>query len=231
MGHHAQVAIRSSPRDAARSAAVAADLTAPPNTFPHACRIGKHDRAERLHQRPTVVWLTGISAAGKSTIANIVEQELYSRGHHTYLLDGDRIRCGLNSDLGFSESDRLENVRRVAEVAHLMVEAGLIVLVAFISPFRNQRASARSLFDTDEFIEVHVDAPLEVAERRDPKGLYEKARRGEIPNFTGIDSPYEAPESPDIRIDTTNTSPAEAASQVLDLLERLERVSVAQGRS
>ena len=178
-----------------------------------------------LGQRPTVVWLTGISAAGKSTIANIVEQELHDRGHLTYLLDGDRVRCGLNSDLGFSETDRLENLRRVTEVASLMVESGLIVLVAFISPFRKQRQSARSLFAPGEFVEVFVDAPIEVAERRDPKGLYEKARRGEIPNFTGIDSPYEAPEHPDIRIDTTEISPAEAAQSVLDLLERLERVS------
>ncbi len=178
-----------------------------------------------LGQRPTVVWLTGISAAGKSTIANIVEQELHDRGHLTYLLDGDRVRCGLNSDLGFSETDRLENLRRVTEVASLMVESGLIVLVAFISPFRKQRQSARSLFAPGEFVEVFVDAPIEVAERRDPKGLYEKARRGEIPNFTGIDSPYEAPEHPDIRIDTTEISPAEAAQSVLDLLEQLERVS------
>jgi len=210
---------------------VAADLTGPPNTFPHACRIGKQDRAQALDQRPTVVWLTGISAAVKSTIANIVEQDLHARGHHTYLLDGDRVRCGLNSDLGFNESDRLENVRRVAEVAHLMVEAGLIVLVAFISPFRNQRDRARALFGREEFIEVFVDVPLEVAERRDPKGLYEKARRGEIPNFTGIDSPYEAPDHPDSRIDTTRTSPAEAATEVIGLLEQLGRVSAGHRRT
>jgi bifunctional enzyme CysN/CysC len=178
-----------------------------------------------LGQRPTVVWLTGISASGKSTIANMVEQELHDRGHLTYLLDGDRVRCGLNSDLGFSESDRLENVRRVAEVAHLMVESGLIVLVAFISPFRNQRESARLLFEPGEFIEVFVDAPIEVAERRDPKGLYEKARRGEIPNFTGIDSPYEPPEDPHIRIDTTNISPAEPPGAAPELHDHLDRVS------
>jgi bifunctional enzyme CysN/CysC len=212
-----------------RQAAVAADLTVPPNTFPPRCRIGKEDRASALGQRPSAVWLTGISASGKSTIANLVEQELHTRGHHTYLLDGDRIRCGLNADLGFSESDRVENVRRVAEVAHLLVEAGLIVLVAFISPFRDQRASARALFDTGEFIEVYVDAPLEVAEGRDPKGLYEKARRGEIANFTGIDSPYEAPERPDLRVDTSRTSPDEAAGQVLGFMERENRIAPARG--
>jgi len=198
--------------------------------FPHACRIGKQERADAMGQRPAVVWLTGISAAGKSTVANLVEQELHARGHHTYLLDGDRIRCGLNSDLGFTEADRVENVRRVAEVAHLLVEAGLIVLVAFISPFRNQRESARALFDPGEFIEVFVDAPLEVAERRDPKGLYEKARRGEIPNFTGIDSPYEPPQRPDLRIDTTETSPGEAAAELLRHLERLGRIDIGTGR-
>jgi bifunctional enzyme CysN/CysC len=223
MGHHDRVAI-SSWRRRALQAAVAADLTPPPNTFPHKCRIGKPERADALGQRPTVIWLTGISASGKSTIANLVEQDLHGRGHHTYLLDGDRIRCGLNSDLGFTESDRLENVRRVAEVAHLLVEAGLIVLVAFISPFREQRNSARALFEADEFVEVFVDAPLEVAERRDPKGLYEKARRGEIPNFTAIDSPYEPPDAPDVHVDTTRTSPDEAAQQVIRYLERLDRV-------
>ncbi len=208
-----------------QQAAVAADLTPPPNTFPHKCRIGKYERAEALGQRPTVVWMTGISASGKSTIANLVEQELHARGHHTYLLDGDRIRCGLNADLGFSEADRFENVRRVIEVAHLLVEAGLIVLVAFISPFRDQRNSARGLFEPGEFVEVFVDVPLEVAEQRDPKGLYARARRGEIPNFTGIDSPYEAPDSPDLHIDTAQSSPDEAADALIAYLEGQDRVA------
>lgn len=222
------VALSSSRQQAVRSTAVAADLTPPRRLYPHECRIGKPERSEALRQQPTVVWLTGISASGKSTIANIVEQELHARGHHTYLLDGDRVRLGLNSDLGFSEADRVENVRRVAEVAHLLVEAGLIVLVAFISPFRDQRQAARELFDPGEFVEVFVDAPLSVAEQRDPKGLYEKARRGEIPNFTGIDSPYEPPENPEIRIDTTRASAREAAGEVLHHLERAERVSAPQ---
>ena len=197
---------------------------APPNTYPQQTKISKSERATKMGQRPTVVWLTGISAAGKSTIGNLLEQELHGRGHHTFLLDGDRIRCGLNSDLGFSEFDRIENVRRVVEVAHLMVDAGLIVIVAFISPFRDQRQAARSLFEVEEFVEVFVDAPLEIAERRDPKGLYKRARRGEIPNFTGIDSPYEPPERPEIRIDTTSTTPEQAAAEVLGLLERMGRV-------
>jgi bifunctional enzyme CysN/CysC len=188
--------------------------------------VGKDDRARGLRQRPTVVWLTGISAAGKSTIANLVERELHRRGHHTYVLDGDCVRRGLNSDLGFSESDRDENIRRVAQ---LMIDAGLIVIVAFISPFRIQRQAARALFDPEEFIEVFVDTPLKVAEERDPKGLYEKARRGEIPHFTGIDSPYEAPEYPELRIDTVGMSPAGAAREVLGLLERLGRVTAGSG--
>jgi bifunctional enzyme CysN/CysC len=230
MGHHDQVALSSSRRRAVQQAAVAADLTPAPNTFPPRCRIGKEDRALALGQRPTVVWLTGISAAGKSTIANLVEQELHDRGHHTYLLDGDRVRCGLNADLGFTEPDRLENVRRVAEVSHLLLEAGLIVLVAFISPFRRQREAARALFEPGEFVEVFVDVPLEVAEGRDPKGLYEKARRGEIPNFTGIDSPYEPPDSPDLRIDTTRLSADDAAGQVLRHLEETDRIAVKRRR-
>jgi bifunctional enzyme CysN/CysC len=192
-------------------------------------KVCKLDRAHGLRQRPTVVWLTGISAAGKSTIADLMERELHRRGHHTYVLDGDRVRGGLNSDLGFSESDRDENIRRVAAVAQLMVDAGLIVIVAFISPFRNQRQAARSLFEVEEFIEVFVDAPLAVAEQRDPKGLYKRARRGEIPLFTGIDSPYEPPEHPEIRVDTAELSPAAATSEVVQFLERLNRVSAGRG--
>jgi bifunctional enzyme CysN/CysC len=180
--------------------------------------IDKQTRAKSMHQTPCVLWLTGLSGAGKSTIANIIEIELNRRGNHTYLLDGDNVRHGLNRDLGFTEADRVENIRRVAEVAKLMVDAGLIVLVSFISPFRSERAMARALFAEGEFFEVHVDTPLKVAEERDPKGLYRKARRGQLANFTGIDSPYEPPESPEIRLSTTTLSPEDAAEQVIELL-------------
>jgi len=180
--------------------------------------VDKHERAVQLHQKPTVLWLTGLPGAGKSTLANLIEVELHRRGHLTYLLDGDNVRHGLNVDLGFTPSDRAENIRRVAEVAHLMVDAGLIVIVSFISPFRSERRMARSLMDEGEFLEVFVDTPLEVAEQRDRKGLYAKARRGEIVNFTGVDSPYEPPEQPEVHLDTT-AEPAEGSAQrVLDAL-------------
>ncbi len=182
--------------------------------------IDRRARAQSLHQRPLVLWLTGLPAAGKSTIANLVERELHRRGHHTYLLDGDNVRHGLNSDLGFTEADRVENIRRVAEVARLMFDAALIVLVSFISPFRAERQMARSLFEQGEFIEIFVDTPLGVAEKRDPKGLYRKARRGELKNFTGIDSPYEPPESPELRIDTTKLSARAAAQAITESLGR-----------
>jgi bifunctional enzyme CysN/CysC len=183
-----------------------------------ALTIDKHARAARLHQHPHVLWMTGLSGAGKSTIANLVERELHRRGHVTYLLDGDNVRHGLNSDLGFTQADRVENIRRVAEVARLMVDAGLIVLVSFISPFRAERRMARELFEPGEFVEVYVDTPLAVAERRDPKGLYRKARCGELQNFTGIDSPYEPPEEPEVHIVTTELSAEQAAEAVLDQL-------------
>jgi bifunctional enzyme CysN/CysC len=182
--------------------------------------IDKRARARSLCRRPLALWLTGLSAAGKSTIANLVEQELHRRGRHTYLLDGDNVRHGLNSDLGFTDADRVENIRRVAEVARLMVDAGLIVLVSFISPFRAERRMARSLFDESEFIEIFVDVPLAVAERRDPKGLYRKARSGGIKNFTGIDSPYEPPEAPELHIDTARMSAHEAGRTIIERLER-----------
>jgi bifunctional enzyme CysN/CysC len=162
-----------------------------------------------------VLWLTGRSGSGKSTIANLVEKKLHAMGLHTYILDGDNVRHGLNKDLGFTAEDRVENIRRIAEVAKLMVDAGLIVVTAFISPFRAERRMARGLLQEGEFVEAFVHAPLAVAEDRDPKGLYKKARRGEIKNFTGIDSPYEEPEAPEIRIDTTVLSPEAAAEQVL----------------
>jgi bifunctional enzyme CysN/CysC len=182
--------------------------------------VDKPARARLKRQRPCVLWLTGLSGAGKSTVANLVEKRLHAAGYHTYLLDGDNVRHGLNKDLGFTAADRVENIRRIAEVAKLMVDAGLIVITAFISPFRAERRMARSLLAPGEFFEVHVDAPLEVAERRDPKGLYRKARRGEIRNFTGIDSPYEAPEAPEIRLDTARLSPEEAAERVIAELRR-----------
>jgi bifunctional enzyme CysN/CysC len=171
--------------------------------------------------RPCVVWFTGLSGAGKSTIANIVEKKLHAMGRHTFLLDGDNVRHGLNKDLGFTEADRVENIRRVAEVARLMLDAGLIVLVSFISPFRAERRLARGLVADGEFCEVFVDAPLGVAEERDRKGLYKKARRGELKNFTGIDSPYEPPEHPEIRIDTTTVAADDAADAVVDHLRRI----------
>ena len=170
--------------------------------------------------RPCVLWMTGLSGAGKSTIANLLERKLHTLGCHTYLLDGDNVRHGLNKDLGFTDADRVENIRRIAEVAKLMVDAGLIVITSFISPFRSERRMARGLLEEGEFIEVFVDAPLRVAEARDPKSLYAKARRGEIRNFTGIDSPYEPPEAPEIHLDTTSTSPEQAAERLVAELQR-----------
>jgi bifunctional enzyme CysN/CysC len=169
-------------------------------------------------QRPAVVWFTGLSGAGKSTIANIVERKLHAEGKHTYLLDGDNLRHGLNKDLGFTTADRIENVRRTAEVASLMAEAGLIVLVSLISPYRAERRMARDLAGDNNFLEIYVDTPLEVAESRDRKGLYAKARRGEIPNFTGIGAPYEEPDNPDLHISTAEYSPEHAADAVIRLL-------------
>ncbi|MGE0828167.1 MAG: sulfate adenylyltransferase subunit CysN [Hyphomonadaceae bacterium] len=176
------------------------------------------DRAARAHikgQRPAVLWFTGLSGSGKSTIANLVEKKLHSLGRHTVLLDGDNVRHGLNRDLGFTDADRVENIRRVAEVARLMADAGLIVLVSFISPFRAERALARSLMPDGEFYEIFIDTPLAEAERRDVKGLYKKARAGELSNFTGVDSPYEAPEQPEIHIETLRQAPAEAAEAIV----------------
>lgn len=180
--------------------------------------VNKQAHVALKGQKPCVLWFTGLSGAGKSTIANMVEKRLHSMGKHTYLLDGDNVRHGLNKDLGFSEEDRVENIRRVGEVARLMVEAGLITLVSFISPFRSERRMSRELVAKDEFFEVFVDTPIGVAEQRDPKGLYRKARRGELKNFTGIDSPYEAPENPEIRIDTTNKTPEQAAELIIGRL-------------
>jgi bifunctional enzyme CysN/CysC len=188
------------------------------NVHWQALDVDKHLRSRQKGQKACVLWLTGLSGAGKSTIANRLEKRLTAGGHHTYLLDGDNVRHGLNKDLGFTAQDRVENIRRVAEVAHLMVDAGLIVLVSFISPFRSERRMARALFAPGEFLEVFVDTPLAEAERRDVKGLYGKARRGELKNFTGIDSPYEHPEKPEIRLDTLALSADEAAERVIAYL-------------
>mgnify|MGYP001174123106 CR=1 FL=1 len=177
--------------------------------------VNKYARASQKGQRACILWFTGLSGAGKSTVANLVEKRLHSLGRHTYTLDGDNVRHGLNKDLGFTDADRVENIRRVAEVARLMVDAGLIVLVSFISPFRSERRLARDLVQSGEFFEVFVDTPIEEAEKRDPKGLYKKARRGELKNFTGIDSPYEPPEHPEIHLHTALYSPEEAAEQIL----------------
>jgi bifunctional enzyme CysN/CysC len=182
--------------------------------------VNRKSRAAIKGQQPAVLWLTGLSGAGKSTIANLVEKKLHALGKHTYMLDGDNVRHGLNRDLGFTDADRVENIRRVSEVSKLMVDAGLIVLVSFISPFRAERRMARALFDEGEFHEVHIDTPINVAETRDPKGLYKKARRGELKNFTGIDSPYEAPESPEIYVDTTKHTPEQSAEAIVEYLQR-----------
>ena len=188
----------------------------------HQALIGKADRARQKRQRPCVIWFTGLSGAGKSTLANALEHALFERGHHSYLLDGDNVRHGLNRDLGFSDADREENIRRIAEVAKLFVDAGLIVMTAFISPFRADRQLARQLLGADEFVEVHVATPLAVCEERDPKGLYRKARAGQIPNFTGIDSAYEPPLEPEVVVDTAGHDLDACVGQMLVHLERLQ---------
>ena len=185
-----------------------------------AIEIDRAARAAQKNQAAFVLWFTGLSGAGKSTIANIVERRLHALGKHSTMLDGDNVRHRLNRDLGFTDGDRVENIRRVGEVARLMTDAGLIVLVSFISPFRSERQMARELLPEGEFLEVFIDVPLAVAEERDPKGLYKKARRGEIKNFTGISSPYEAPENPEIRLDTAALTPEQAADRIIEALEQ-----------
>ena len=194
------------------------------NVHWQAVDVDKAAHARLKDQQPCVVWFTGLSGSGKSTIADKLEQKLNAEGRHTYLLDGDNIRHGLNRDLGFTDADRVENIRRVAEVAGLMVDAGLIVLVSFISPFRAERQLARERVGADEFVEVYVDTPLEVVEARDVKGLYKKARRGELPHFTGVDSPYEPPEQPDLRVDTMTMTADEAADHVIAVLRQRGRL-------
>jgi len=188
------------------------------NVHWQALEVSREAHAALKGQAPALLWFTGLSGSGKSTIANLVEKKLHAAGRHTFLLDGDNVRHGLNKDLGFTEADRIENIRRVGEVAKLMTDAGLIVLTAFISPFRAEREMVRAMLPEGEFLEVFVDTPLDVAESRDVKGLYRKAREGQLKNFTGIDSPYERPESPDIRIDTTRTSAEDAAELIAERL-------------
>jgi bifunctional enzyme CysN/CysC len=189
------------------------------NVHWQALDVNKISRAETKHQKPAVLWFTGLSGSGKSTIANVVERTLFAQGRHTYLLDGDNVRHGLNRDLGFTDADRVENIRRVAEAAKLFVDAGLIVLVSFISPFRSERRMARDLLQSGEFIEIFVDTPIEVCMARDPKGLYQKARHGEIKHFTGIDSPYENPETAEITVKTVGAEPDALAGQIVDYLK------------
>jgi bifunctional enzyme CysN/CysC len=181
-------------------------------------KIGKTERAALKGHKPAVVWLTGLSASGKSTIANALESRLHELGYHSMLLDGDNIRHGLNRDLGFTEADRVENIRRIGEVVKLMMDAGLLVITAFISPFESDRETARTLVPPGEFIEVYVNTPIEECERRDPKGLYARARSGEIPNFTGINSPYEPPKNAEVVLDTVRSSPADCAEILVRFL-------------
>lgn len=185
----------------------------------HAHHVTKEERMQMKVQKPCVLWFTGLSGSGKSTVANALERKLYELNRHTYLLDGDNVRHGLNKDLGFSDEDRIENIRRIGEVSKLFVDAGLIVITAFISPFRTDRAIVRDLLEADEFVEVFIDTPLGVCEARDPKGLYKKARAGEIKAFTGISSAYEEPVNPQIHIKTDAQDVTESVDKIINYLE------------
>lgn len=184
----------------------------------HHQKVTRADRASIKSQSPCLLWFTGLSGSGKSTIANAVDVTLFERGYHTFLLDGDNVRHGLNKDLGFSNEDRVENIRRIGEVSKLFTDSGIIVLSAFISPFSSDRRLVRNLLPAGEFIEVFMDTPLEICEERDPKGLYEKARAGKIKDFTGIDSPYEAPERPEVRLDTSRMSVDDCVNRLIGYL-------------
>ena len=188
------------------------------NVVWHQSTISKKDRNKLLNQKPFVLWFTGLSASGKSTLANIVEQKLYKMKYNTYLLDGDNVRHGLNKDLGFNEESRVENIRRIGEVSKLFLNCGIITLTAFISPFKSDRKLVRELFDKGQFLEVFIDSSLEVCENRDPKGMYAKARKGEIKNFTGISSPYEAPLNPEIHVINNSITLDEASNQIISYL-------------
>ncbi len=195
------------------------DLRRASNIHWQSMQIGKGSRSEIKSQKPFVLWFTGLSGSGKSTIADLLEKRLHSMNKHTITLDGDNVRHGLNRDLGFTTIDRVENIRRVAEVAKLMTEAGLIAIISFISPFKSERMMARSLHEEGEFIEVFIDTPIEVAEQRDVKGLYKKARMGELKNFTGIDSPYEKPTNNEVTIETTSLNPEDAVDKIIHFLD------------
>ncbi len=191
----------------------------------HDHHVRKEERSHIKEQKPCILWFTGLSASGKSTVANAVESKLLELGKHTYLLDGDNIRMGLNKGLSFSDEDRIENIRRIGEVSKLFVDAGTIVLTAFISPFQTDRDQVRALVTEDEFIEVFIDTPLGVCESRDPKGLYKKARKGEIPQFTGISSPYEAPKQPEIHLKTDIISIEESVEKIIHYLQEKEYIN------
>lgn len=186
--------------------------------IPHSYKISKEDRLEANKHNAFLLWFTGLSGSGKSTIANVVEQKLFEKGINTYTLDGDNIRKGINNDLSFSPEDRTENIRRIAEVSNLMVEAGLVVLAAFVSPYKKDRENIRTIVKDVNFVEVYINASVEECERRDVKGLYKKARAGEIKNMTGISAPYEAPENPDIEINTEKESIEDAAKRIVDYI-------------
>ncbi|MDD5065175.1 MAG: adenylyl-sulfate kinase [Phycisphaerae bacterium] len=190
------------------------------NIIWHHHHISKQERSGQKSQKPCILWFTGLSGSGKSTIANALEAQLYEMGKHTYLLDGDNVRHGLNYDLGFSDKDRIENIRRIGEVGKLFVDAGLIVISAFISPFCSDRQIVRELVEDSEFIEVFIDTPLEVCEQRDPKGLYQKARNGEISSFTGISSPYESPHNPEVHLHTAQQSVEESVKIIIKYLQQ-----------
>jgi len=189
------------------------------NITEHVTKIGKNDRAKANAQKPCVLWFTGLSGSGKSTIADALEQALYTYEKSTILLDGDNVRKGLNKDLGFTDEDRVENLRRIAEVSKLMLEAGLLTIVAFISPFHTERQMARSLFEDGEFIEIYIDTPIEICEQRDPKGLYKLARAGKLKNFTGIDSDYEVPNNPELTLQNGNALVDDMVKQVIEYLK------------
>lgn len=188
----------------------------------HKHKVEKLDRSKQKKQKPCILWFTGLSGAGKSTVADAVEQKLFELGHHTYLLDGDNVRHGLNKDLGFSDADRVENIRRIGEIAKLFADAGLIVMSAFISPFRSDRQMVRDLVEQKEFVEVYISTPLSTCEERDPKGLYKKARSGQIKNFTGIDSDYEVPHHPEVTLNTAELDVNECVDRVISYLKQNE---------
>ncbi len=198
------------------------------NIVRHEGHVSRQQREDLLRQQGVLLWLTGLPSSGKSTIAYTVEHALAARGHLAYVLDGDNIRFGLNKNLGFSADDRAENIRRIGEVGKLFVDGGFLTLASFVSPYRADRDGVRALVAKDDFVEIFVNTPIELCEERDPKGLYKKARAGEIPNFTGVSDPYEEPEKPELVIETDTATPSEAAAQVIDLLEKMGKIQPTQ---